>query len=130
MKQYSIFQFLVFVLTLFACHRSTAQTTQLHPADFNDIFQRVLDLPALQPYYHIDSDSSRSQVVFKYFGDANHNNLIGVYKFGKQVMIMSEEEIKQRKILHYFVVGDWACINDKVRIQIAYPIEGLVVSYV
>jgi hypothetical protein len=42
---------------------------------------------------------------------------------------MTEDEIKQRQIKNYFVVGDWVCGTNSVRLQLEYPIEGLLVSY-
>lgn len=105
------------------------KTKELTPTDFKEIFQLALDLPKLQQYYHIDTDSTRKQIIFQYFGDANHSNLITVKKFGKHVKILTEEEIKKQKINHYFVVGDWACGLNSLRLQLSYLGEGLTASY-
>ena len=104
----------------------TKESTQ---TDFKEIFQLALDLPKLQEYYHVDKDSTRKQIFIQYFGDAKHNNLAGVKKFGRQVKILTEEEIKAKKVKNYFVLGDWVCGLNSVRLQLSYVGEGLTVSY-
>ncbi|MFT7037070.1 MAG: hypothetical protein ACJA2S_005612 [Cyclobacteriaceae bacterium] len=104
------------------------RTKDLTPADFKEIFQRALDFPDLQQYYHTDFDSARKQVIMKYFGDANHNNLQGVSKFDRQVIIKTEGEIKEEGIKNYFGLGDWVCGTNSVRMQLYYPIEGITLS--
>ena len=73
------------------------KTMELTTTDFKEIFQLALDFPRLQQYFHEDTDSSREQIIIQYFGDAKHNNLKGVEKFGKQIKILTEEEIKKNK---------------------------------
>ena len=104
------------------------RTKDLTPADFKEIFQKTLDFPELQQYYHTEFDSNRKQVIIKYFGEANHNNLIGVTKFDQQVKIKTEEEIKEKGIKNYFGLGDWVCGTNSVRMQLYYPIEGITLS--
>ena len=104
------------------------RTKDLTPIDFKEIFQKALDFPELQQYYHTEFDSTRKQVIIKYFGEANHNNLIGVTKFDRQVIIKTEEEIKGDGIKHYFGLGDWVCGTNFVRMQLYNPIEGITLS--
>jgi len=104
------------------------RTKDLTSADFKEIFQKALDFPDLQQYYHTDFDSTRKQLIIKYFGEANHNNLLGVSKFDQQVIIKTEEEIKEEGIKHYFGLGDWVCGTNSVRMQLYYPIEGITLS--
>jgi len=120
---------MLFGLTSVSHGQTSDQTDILLPHDFQDIFQLAIDQPKLQQYYHIETDTSRRQVVFKFFGNANHDKLKGVTKYGRQVLIMTEEEIKQRQIKSYFVVGDWVCGTNSVRLQLEYLTEGLLVSY-
>ena len=105
------------------------KTKELTPTDFKEIFQLALDLPKLQQYFHVDTDTTRKQVIIQYFGDAEHNNLIGVQKFGRQIKIMTEEEIKKQQIKFYFVLGDWVCGLNSVRLQLSFVGEGLTTSY-
>lgn len=104
-------------------------TKNLTPSDFKEIFQLALDLPKLQQYFHIDTDTTRKQIIIKYFGDARHNNLNGVKKFERQIKIMTEEEIKNQQIKFYFVLGDWVCSLNSVRMQFNYVGEGVTTSY-
>lgn len=106
-----------------------SQTDKLVPKDFEVIFSLAFDLPQLQQYYHISHDSSRRQVILKDFGKANHNNLLGVTKFSKQVLIMTEDQLKQNKIKNYFVLGDWVCGDNSIRLQLQYIGESLLISY-
>ncbi len=105
------------------------KTKELTPTDFKEIYQLALDLPNLQQYYHTDTDSTRKQIFIKYFGDAKHNNLDGVIKFGNQVKILTEQEIRNKSIEYYFVLGDWVCGQNSVRMQLSYVGEGLIASY-
>jgi hypothetical protein len=104
------------------------RTKDLTPADFKEIFQKALNFPDLQQYYHTDFDSTRKQVIIKYFGNANHNNLQGVSKFDRQIIIKTEGEIKEEGIKNYFGLGDWVCGTNSVRMQLYYPIEGVTLS--
>ncbi len=103
------------------------KTKELSPTDFKEIYQ--LDLPKLQQYLHIDTDKSRKQIIIQYFGDANYNNLTGIKKFDSQIIIMTEAEIKKRKIKSFFVLGDWGFGLKTVRMQLYYVGEGLTASY-
>jgi len=105
------------------------KTKELTPTDFKEIYQLALDLPKLQQYFHIDTDTTRKQIIIQYFGEAIHNNLKGVEKFDRQIKIMTEEEIKKQKIKSYFVLGDWVCGLNSVRMQLSYVGEGLTASY-
>lgn len=129
MKQILIFAFLFFILTISSFCQSSDQKAKLLPKDFKDIFQMAIDLQQLQKFYHIENDTSRKQIVFRFIENANHDNLKGVTKFGRQVVMMTEVEINQRQIKSYFVVSELDCVTNSVRLQLEYPIEGLLVSY-
>ena len=129
MKQHLIFILLLFGLTSVSYGQTSDETCKLLPKEFKDIFQMAIDHPQLQQYYHFDKDTSSRQIVFQFFGNANQDKLKGLTKFGRQVLIMTEEEIKQRQIKSYFVVGDCVCKTNSVRLQLEYPTEGLLVSY-
>ncbi len=103
------------------------KSKELSRTNFKEIYP--LDLPKLQQYLHIDTDKSIKQIIIQYFGDANHNNLTGVKKFDSQIKIMTEAEIKKRKIKSFFVLGDWVCELNTVRMQLYYVGEGLTASY-
>ena len=129
MKQ--IIQLLIILIGLssFTFGQSEPQTDKLLPTDFKEIFQLAFDYTDLQQYYHTDIDSIRRQVIIQDFGTANHNNLIGVIKFGKQIIIQTENEINNKQVKNYFVLGDWVCGTNSVRMQLSYVGEGLLISY-
>ena len=129
MKRLLSFMLLFFASTLIAIGQAEDQTDKLIPQDFKDIFQLAIDHPDIKQYYHIDTDTTRRQIIFQFFGNANHDNLKGVTKFDKQVIIMTENELKQRQVKSYFVVGDWVAGTSSVRLQLSYVIEGLTASY-
>ena len=119
-----------FLIFLFVSHvPSFGQSGHLLPEDYKHIFQLAVDHPALQPYFHVDTDSSRKQIYFQAFGHQNQENLQGVTKFGLQVIVLSKSEIRNKKIRNYFVVGDWSVATQTVRLQLEYPLEGLLLSY-
>ena len=103
---------------------------KLTPNDFKEIYQLALDLPNLQQYYHTDKEPERKQVIIKYFGQANHNKLKGVIKFGKQIKILTQKEINQRKIKNYFVLGNWDFEQNFGKMKLDYVGEGLTISYI
>lgn len=105
------------------------KTADLTPTDFKEIFQLALDLPKLQQYFHADTDKTREQLIIQYIGEVNHNNLTGVEKFGKQLQMMSEEDIMKQHIRFYIVLGDWVCGLNSVRMQLSFVGEGLTASY-
>lgn len=105
-------------------------TKALVPEDFKSLFQQALDINELQTYFHTDSDSTRKQIYFQFFGDADHDSLKKVVKFGKHVKLLSEEEIKKAGIKYYFTVADWICNYNSVRLQLEYFGEGLTISFI
>jgi hypothetical protein len=130
MKQLLTFTFLLICLTTIGFGQTIDQTDTLSPKDYKDIFQLAIDLPELQKYYHIDTDTSRQQIILKFFGNVDQNKLKGLKKFGRQVLILTEDEIKQKQIKSYFVVIYSISGTDSIRLQLKYPIEGLAVSYI
>jgi hypothetical protein len=129
MKQILIFGFIFFFLSISSFGQTSDQTDELLSKDFKDIFQMAIDLQQLQKFYLIENDTSRKQIVFQFFENDNYDNLKGVTKFVRQVVIMTKDEIKQRQIKSYFVVSELVCVTNSVRLQLEYPIEGLLVSY-
>lgn len=97
--------------------------------DYKKIFKLILDCPELQAYFKIDQGTKSSEIVIQNFENAEHNNLFGVKKFGRQVKIMTEEEIKKQEIKFYFVVSEWVIKQDFVSLQLSYVGEGLTAKY-
>jgi hypothetical protein len=94
------------------------------------IIELALNLPELQQYFHIDSNPERLPIKFKEFGDINATNLRGIKKFGTEVLILKNEELKQKNISDYLNVGDWTYVGNTLRLQLEYPIERINANYV
>jgi len=55
--------------------------------------------------------------------------MIGITKYGLQVQILSEEEIKNKKVTKYLRIVDWSPIGDTLKLQLFYAFEGLMINY-
>lgn len=129
MKQFGIVVIALFAGITLISAQSEDQTHTLKSQDFKEIFQLAFDLPELQQYYQSDSNPGRKQVILKEFGQADHNNLLGVEKFGRQVEILTEDIIKEQGVKNYFVLGHWVCGTNSVSMQLEYVSEGILLSY-
>jgi hypothetical protein len=54
------------------------KTKEMKPNDFKEIYQLAFDLPELQQYYHIETDTTRKQIIIQYFGEAD-GAIFGMY---------------------------------------------------
>jgi len=102
---------------------------ELKLTDFKEFYQLALDLPELQPYYQIEKDTTRKQIYIQYFAKADNNNIEGVRKFDRQVILLKEKKIATKKIKNYFVFADWVYGQNYVRMQLSYVGTGLTISY-
>ncbi|MCH2032296.1 MAG: hypothetical protein MK202_02155 [Tenacibaculum sp.] len=97
--------------------------------ELKEIIELALNLPQLQKYFQIDSNPERLPLKLKEFGEINSNNLIGIKKFGTEILILKNEEIKQKKVNDYINIGDWTQAGNKLRLQLDYLIERITVNY-
>lgn len=97
--------------------------------EVKEIIQIAIDLPELQQYFHIETDTTRSPLIIKEFGLITENNMKGIKKFGKELVVLNENEIKNRKVLSYLNIGDWTYSGKSLRLQIDYEIEGIMINY-
>lgn len=100
--------------------------TNLTREDYNEIFQNTLNLPELQKYYQIETDSSSKLIYIQNSSQLDKLNLNGVIIFGKEVIIFTSDEIKHKALQKYFVLGEWNYEPNKVRLKLSYAREGLV----
>ena len=98
-------------------------------SEIKEIISLTIELPELQQYFHIDTDSTRIPLVIKEFGSVNSENLIGLQKFGRQVQVLDNLTIKQNNVKAYLNIGDWTYGGNNLRLQMEYPIEGLLINY-
>ena len=106
------------------------RTADLTPSDFRALFQKALDFPDLQAYLSSDTLTKQKQLVIRHFGEANHNHLKKVTKFGRPVLIKTEEEINEEGIKDYLTMSDWVCLSNKVRMQLHYPTKRVTLSLI
>jgi hypothetical protein len=97
-------------------------------SEIKEIISLAINLPELQQYYHVDTDTTRIPLVIKSFGSVNSENLNGLHKFDKQVLILNESTIKQKEIKAYLNIGDWTYGGNNLRLQMEYIIEGITIN--
>lgn len=97
--------------------------------EIRHVVQQSIDLTELQEYFHIDSDSSRKPLRIVEFGIVNRTTLMGVRKFNEPISVISKNEADSLKDKNYLSIGDWTNVNDKLRLQLYYPVEGITINY-
>lgn len=97
--------------------------------EIRQILQQAIDLPELQQYFHLDSASTRKPLKIKEFGMINRTTLMGVQKFGEPVSVINKHEADSSETKNYLCIGDWTSVNDKLRLQLYYPVEGITINY-
>ena len=104
------------------------QTTNQFQSDVKSTFQLIVDLPELQQYYHVGADTSGRQLIFQEFDQVDQNSLTGVTKFGRQLVVLSGNQIKENEIKCYFVVDDFNYNENSLKLRLSYVGEGLMIS--
>lgn len=117
--------FTIGILKLF-----TTAYTKLSVLEIKQIIQTAIDLPELQQYFHNEKFPNRKTLIIKEFGLINQENMNGVNKFDLNVKVLTEQEIKSRSLTEYIGIGDWTCIMEKLRLQLYYATEGIIINYV
>jgi len=106
------------------------QERELMPIDeIREVIKLAIDLPELQQYYHNKTDSSRIPLIINEYGLINSENMEGIKKFGKEIVIISESEINEKGIKNYLHIGDWTYGGYALRLQLSYVIEGILINY-
>ena len=107
-----------------------AQERKLMPInEIREVIKLAIDLPELQQYFHIKTDSSRIPLIINEYGLINSENMKGIKKFGKEIVILSEGEIKEKEIKSYLHIGDWTYVGSTLRLQLTYVIEEILINY-
>ena len=124
------FKILLLILVIGISNLTFGQKIQKLPNnELRVIIELALNLPELQQYFHIDSNPERLPLKFKEFGEINATNLSGIKKFGTEILVLSNEELKQKNISDYLNVGDLTYVGNKLRLQLEYPIEGITANF-
>ena len=122
---------IIIICIVVNCNHMFAQDYQnLSVTEIREVLTLAINLPELQQYYHyVKDDDSRNQLIIKEYGLINPKNMKGVSKFEKEILVLSQTEINNRKVKRYLNVGDWSAVNDKLRLQLNYSAEGLTINY-
>jgi hypothetical protein len=98
-------------------------------SEIQQVIQQAIDLSELQEYFHVDIDSSRKPLKILEFGQINRTTLLGVQKFDEPVSVITTLEKDSLEIKDYLDIADWTKVNDKLRLQLYYPVEGILINY-
>ena len=72
-------------------------------------------------------ERSRKPLKMLEHGIINSSNLHGINKFGLPVVFVNKKQIKNSK--YHISIGDWTAVNGELRVQLFYPIEGIIINY-
>jgi len=124
------FKILLLILTIGTSNLTFGQEDQKLPInELREVVELALNLPELQQYFHIDSNPERLPLKLKEFGEINSTNLSGIKKYGTEILILKNEEIKQKNVSDYLNIADWTFVGNSLRLQLNYLIEGITVNY-
>lgn len=120
--------YITIIIIFLGTNANAQQREKVPESEIIEIIGLAIELPELQQYFHIESDSTRIPLVIKEFGTVNSKNLEGLQKFGKKVLVLNEMTIKQNGINSYLNIGDWTYGGNNLRLQMDYSIEGITVN--
>lgn len=104
---------------------SEKQNISTTDIDIQNIFQKAIDLPKLQQYYHIDKHPDRSPLILAVHDTISKN--ISLHKFGKPVLIINktntEEQYKSQLSCTKFNLA-----KNAASIDFKYSVEGIKVK--
>ena len=121
---------LLLILTIGTSNLTYGQENKKLPNnELREVIELALNLPELQQYFHIDTNLERLPIKLKEFGEINSTNLSGIKKYGTEILILKNEEIKQKNVSDYLNIADWTYVGDSLRLQMNYLIEGITVNY-
>jgi hypothetical protein len=87
------------------------------------IIQQLLDLPALQQYYHADVPG---RLPIKLLENTSTPRNLRLQKFGLPVSILSAAELKKQGIKDYVSIHPLVSHGDTLIFGVGYSIEGVV----
>lgn len=99
-------------------------------AGLQSIIQQALNLPDLQQYFHIEEDPGRLPLVLEQTSIVRADRILGLKKFGQEVVILDRNEINKRKFKSYLLIDKWSEKNGLLNIQLHYKTEGIFVEIV
>jgi len=103
-----------------------AQGGATQEVDLERVIQRVINLPSIEQYYHVDQDPSRKPLIIT--GARLQKSLKGrsnLRKFDKPVIVLPKTEIIKKKIKAYLEFTKIAIRGDVALVTLKYAVEGV-----
>ncbi|MCC3160612.1 hypothetical protein LJ737_25465 [Hymenobacter sp. 15J16-1T3B] len=101
------------------------QPTTLPSTERQQILQLLLDLPDLQGYYHA---KLAQRLPVKLQVDAFATPGLRLRKFNHAVVLLTDQQLKQRRIRDYVRLGLLRQRQDTLDFRLGYAIEGVVAA--
>ena len=99
-----------------------AQTTK----DSQSVIQLSIDLPELQPYYHVNEAEGRKPLMI--LNDGIVQDFLSLTKFGERVQFRLEEDLFFNKIKGFLDFDIFSINPEKAHVIFHYSIEGIEVD--
>src|SRR5262245_37049012 len=89
-------------------------------SDLQALVQATIDVPSLQPYFHVDRDQTRKPLIL--VQNENVSAQLQLNKFGVPVLIVPRAQLQGRPYLEFRALD----VHDgAATVQFDYPIEGV-----
>ena len=69
--------------------------------EIREVIKLAIDLPELQQYYSIEEGSPAIPLIINEYGLINSRNMKGIKKFGKEIVILTEPDINEKRVKNY-----------------------------
>jgi hypothetical protein len=89
-------------------------------SDFQALVQATIDVPSLQPYFHVDRDHTRKPLII--VQNENVSEQLQLNKFGVPVLIVPRAQLQGRP---YIELRALEVHNGAATVQFEYPVEGV-----
>lgn len=118
------FVLLLFIITIYYCtNQKNQKIFNLSNEDSTEIMQKIIDLPDLEYYYHVEILNTRKPLVIL------KNNIIqneySLKKFNERVIFLTLTEIMAQKKDAYLEFSNFNISHDSVKVSFKYRCEGV-----
>ncbi len=124
MLQHMTIRFIMISFLLFGVSFSQQHGDLEVDKEVNQIIQIALDLPDLQQYFHIDTDSTRAPLKIKLPKELHSLKLKDVHKFNLPVTSYDKDSN-----CPYFEILNFIVSSTTVQFNARYEAEGLTIKY-
>ena len=93
--------------------------------DVQDVAKKVLDLPQLQQYFHVNRFPDRKPLII--VKDSSITEKLRLMKFGVPVRFLNQSKIERDNIQAYIKFMTFVVQNEAAYVMFSYPVEGMIV---